>query len=383
MTRIHDMGGRFGDGPVMPDDAVQPCFQRNGTAVPWLDAGSRGPWALEYRRLAPCARMSATCRLRQVRLLREMAGRTANLLVAKGIVSIDEIAAGKALTDADAALRDRVLQPQQWCRRCKWRALCTPDSHPAVCRRRCGHDPHHCRNRILLAGTQDCPLCCRPARCHHLQHGGHVLPDSNAHFDGEAPEHLYTVSFAAGDLWQHAGHPMTPSVLIFGTAISNRHDSSDLTPGAGCDRPPRRGQAFYTPGMPKCLPLSSAFMMPDRSAGRNGLTCGTSWQPMPMPATLMAVMITTAHGWPRWRPCCRAMTLRASGNRTDGGRLARAYLETPHGNPVRLARWIILPSGRIRPSCLSSWDAAFDKGGNAFLGIRASMFVTITSAANS
>ena len=40
-----------------------------------------------------------------------------------------------------------------------------------------------------------------------LQHGGHVLPDSNAHFDGEAPEHLYTVSFAAGDLWQHAESP--------------------------------------------------------------------------------------------------------------------------------------------------------------------------------
>jgi nitrile hydratase len=40
-----------------------------------------------------------------------------------------------------------------------------------------------------------------------LHHGGHVLPDSNAHFDGEAPEHLYTVSFAAGDLWQHAESP--------------------------------------------------------------------------------------------------------------------------------------------------------------------------------
>ena len=42
---------------------------------------------------------------------------------------------------------------------------------------------------------------------HLLHHGSHVLPDSNAHFDGEAPEHLYSVSFAASDLWQHAESP--------------------------------------------------------------------------------------------------------------------------------------------------------------------------------
>ena len=40
-----------------------------------------------------------------------------------------------------------------------------------------------------------------------LLHGAHVFPDSNAHFHGEAPQHLYTVSFAAGDLWQHAESP--------------------------------------------------------------------------------------------------------------------------------------------------------------------------------
>ena len=32
-------------------------------------------------------------------------------------------------------------------------------------------------------------------------HGAHVLPDSNAHFRGEAPEALYTVRFAARELW--------------------------------------------------------------------------------------------------------------------------------------------------------------------------------------
>ncbi|HWA59818.1 MAG TPA: SH3-like domain-containing protein, partial [Caulobacteraceae bacterium] len=32
-------------------------------------------------------------------------------------------------------------------------------------------------------------------------HGAHVFPDSNAHFHGEAPQPLYTVRFAARELW--------------------------------------------------------------------------------------------------------------------------------------------------------------------------------------
>ncbi len=32
-------------------------------------------------------------------------------------------------------------------------------------------------------------------------HGGYVFPDSNAHGEGEAPQHLYTVVFEAAELW--------------------------------------------------------------------------------------------------------------------------------------------------------------------------------------
>jgi len=34
-----------------------------------------------------------------------------------------------------------------------------------------------------------------------LDHGVHVFPDTNAHFLGENPQHLYSVRFAAQDLW--------------------------------------------------------------------------------------------------------------------------------------------------------------------------------------
>ncbi len=39
-----------------------------------------------------------------------------------------------------------------------------------------------------------------------LMHGAHVLPDSSAHALGEAPEPLYTVVFAASELWADPEH---------------------------------------------------------------------------------------------------------------------------------------------------------------------------------
>ncbi len=38
-------------------------------------------------------------------------------------------------------------------------------------------------------------------------HGGWVLPDTNAHGFGECAEHLYTVSFAANELWGEGAEP--------------------------------------------------------------------------------------------------------------------------------------------------------------------------------
>jgi nitrile hydratase subunit beta len=32
-------------------------------------------------------------------------------------------------------------------------------------------------------------------------HGAHVFPDSNAHLQGERPQHLYSVRFVARELW--------------------------------------------------------------------------------------------------------------------------------------------------------------------------------------
>ena len=44
-------------------------------------------------------------------------------------------------------------------------------------------------------------------------HGGYVLPDSNAHGAGEAPEYVYTVVFSGKALWgEDAASDLTVSI---------------------------------------------------------------------------------------------------------------------------------------------------------------------------
>jgi hypothetical protein len=42
-----------------------------------------------------------------------------------------------------------------------------------------------------------------------LAHGGWVFPDTNAHGEGECPEHVYTVRFEGSELWGASAEPGT------------------------------------------------------------------------------------------------------------------------------------------------------------------------------
>jgi nitrile hydratase len=41
----------------------------------------------------------------------------------------------------------------------------------------------------------------------HRDHGVFVFPDSNAHFLGEQPQHVYSIRFAARELWGEQAPP--------------------------------------------------------------------------------------------------------------------------------------------------------------------------------
>jgi nitrile hydratase len=43
-------------------------------------------------------------------------------------------------------------------------------------------------------------------------HGAFVFPDTNAHFKGENPQHLYSVRFAAQEVW---GEDAAPQDMIY------------------------------------------------------------------------------------------------------------------------------------------------------------------------
>ena len=44
---------------------------------------------------------------------------------------------------------------------------------------------------------------------------GQVLPDSAAHFRGEAPEHVYSVEFDARELWGPDGEQFSVTIDLF------------------------------------------------------------------------------------------------------------------------------------------------------------------------
>lgn len=211
MTRIHDMGGRYGDGPVTPDTTEEPVFVQtwHGRALALtLAAGALGRWNIDAsRHVRECLPPADYARFGYYE---KWLGGLANILVAQGIVSADEIAAGRALGPADDSLRGRRLAAERVVPVLRSGG---PSARPVdtVPRFAIGAQVTTrpiAANQAISGGHTRLPAyAAGKTGTVVLHHGGHVLPDSNAHFDGEAPEHLYTVSFAAGDLWQHAESP--------------------------------------------------------------------------------------------------------------------------------------------------------------------------------
>lgn len=212
MTRVHDMGGRWGDGAVVPEaQGIVPFAEgwHRGALALTLAAGGLGQWSIDTSRHArECLSPTDYARFSYYE---KWIAALADLLVAKGLVDEAELAAGRAdtapahprLFRAEAvapalargtpytregaapsfAVGDRVRT------RAPARNLHVPGGHTRLPAYAAGH-----AGRIVLA------------------HGAHVLPDANAHGRGECPEPLYTVAFAAADLWgdaEHAGDEVT------------------------------------------------------------------------------------------------------------------------------------------------------------------------------
>ncbi|MDO6726466.1 nitrile hydratase subunit beta [Cognatishimia sp. 1_MG-2023] len=200
MSRVHDMGGRFGDGPVRAEDDSVFAQEWHKTALALnLAVGALGQWNIDKSRHArECLVPKDYARFSYYE--KWMAG-LADLMVAEGVVTADELAGG-AIEPSELAERclkadkvaaalasggpaDRVSEIDQ--------VFAIGDLVQA-------RKP--ARNQMVEGGHTRLPSYAAGAVGRVvLYHGTHVFPDANAHGLGERPEPLYAVAFSAAALW--------------------------------------------------------------------------------------------------------------------------------------------------------------------------------------
>lgn len=209
MTRVHDMGGRFGDGPVVPDPQDAPVFEQawHGRALALtLAAGALGQWNLDISRHSR-ERLSPKDYSRFTYYEKWLAA-LADLLVERGVVTADELA-GAAPVTSDVAPSDLAAACLRADKVAQVLATGGPTNRPGPAPRfRQGDKVRtrpRARNGLVPGGHTRLPGYAAGVTGEViLTHGCHILPDAHAHGQGESPEPLYTVAFAAADLWGQA-----------------------------------------------------------------------------------------------------------------------------------------------------------------------------------
>jgi len=208
MNSIHDMGGMHGMGPLVieHDEAVfHERWQGRVFAMRMACAFHRkwnadmGRYARE--RMPPAEFLAASYYERALYALERV-------LVENGLVGEDELAGGQATSTAKGA---PTLQPEQVATivRTRRRARLDDDVAPlfkvgdAVCARNIhpeGHTrlPRYARGRRGIIDRD---------------HGVFAFADSNAMTRDKKPQHLYSVRFAATELWGSAVSPHDSAYL--------------------------------------------------------------------------------------------------------------------------------------------------------------------------
>ncbi len=215
MTRVHDMGGRFGDGPLYPETEDAPVFAEDWHAralAVTVASDFLGQWNIDIKRHA------RECLLPQdysrFSYYEKWISALADMLVDKGVLTLEDLRG----VDRDGAhpLAERTLKAEAVASALAKGGPADRPSNVAV-RFQTGQAVRtlgHSANRLVDGGHTRLPIYAAGATGRILRlHGTHVLPDSNAHGLGEAPEPLYAVVFPASELWANPEHPADEVVL--------------------------------------------------------------------------------------------------------------------------------------------------------------------------
>ena len=203
MNGVHDMGGMQNMGPVQPEKN-EPAFHERweGRVLALMLASSAWrKWNIDAMRstiesIAPAEYLRMSYYEKWLAALRE-------LLVNRGLVTRAEIESGIPEAGSPKATPPLTAEtvPQALARG-------NPVSRdvPAAARFKVGQ---RVRGRnIHPTGHTRLPRYARgKVGTVERDHGVFVFPDTNAHFLGEKPQHLYSVRFAARELWGEQAAP--------------------------------------------------------------------------------------------------------------------------------------------------------------------------------
>ena len=207
MNGVHDMGGMDGFGKVEPEPN-EPVFHEpwEGRVMAMNRAmGSVGIWNIDVgrfsREMLPAHVYLASSYYRKWFLGLEQ------MLLERGLVDADEIAAGHALRPGkplkrgkfDVAAVDRVMTRGSFSRPAPAQARFKPGDRV---RAKNIHPVSHTRLPRYVRGHVGVV---------ERLHGAHVFPDTVVAGQGESPQWLYTVCFDSRELW---GADADPSVKV-------------------------------------------------------------------------------------------------------------------------------------------------------------------------
>ncbi|MGA7540140.1 MAG: nitrile hydratase subunit beta [Steroidobacteraceae bacterium] len=203
MNGVHDMGGMDGMGPVRPE-CGEPVFHHPWEARVFAlvrAMGAFGRWNIDAsrhrRELIPAAEY-----LRMSYYEKWLTGLT-GLLSKHGLAGEEELASGKptpGLAKETPALPAAMVA--------EFIARGAPASRGSSRPPRFRPGQHVRARNLNPVGHTRLPRYARgKAGTIDRVHGVFVLPDTNAHFQGEQPQHVYSVRFEASELWGERAAP--------------------------------------------------------------------------------------------------------------------------------------------------------------------------------
>jgi len=203
MNGVHDMGGMRGMGPIAPEPNEPVFHERWEARVYALNraVGFVGKWNIDAGRHSR-ERIPPADYLRMSYYEKWLAG-LIMLLQESGLATEAELESGRPApgsAKATPALTTERVAAVVAARGSFDRPVNTPPrfavGQPVRTKKinPTGHTrlPRYARGRIGIVDRV---------------HGAHVFPDSNAHFRGEDPQHLYSVRFSARELWGEEAAP--------------------------------------------------------------------------------------------------------------------------------------------------------------------------------